>query len=86
MKEINNSLTNSLRLGPWRSARETPRIAGMKARRELPGRLCEGPRGRRIVVTFDEVGQTGRLGAERDGGNKTERGGANRQRREETRG
>lgn len=80
MKEINNSLTNSLRLGPWRSARETPRIARMKARREFPGRLCEGVWGRRIVVTFDEVG------VERDGGNKTEHGGANRQRREETRG
>lgn len=60
MKEINNSLTNSLRLGPWRWARETPRIARMKARREFPGRLCGGARGRRIVVTFDEVGQTGR--------------------------
>lgn len=86
MKEINNSLTNSLRLGPWRSAREASRIARMKARPEFPGRLCEGVWGRRIVVTCDEVGQTGRLGVERDGGNKTEQGGANRQRREGTRG
>lgn len=30
MKEINNSLTNSLRLGPWRSARATPRISRLR--------------------------------------------------------
>lgn len=30
MKEINNSLTNSLRLGPWRSARATPRIGRLR--------------------------------------------------------
>lgn len=36
MKEINNSLTNSLCLAPWRSHPPTPRITGMKEKPKKP--------------------------------------------------